>query len=66
MTALRKKRTPVEVPADVRILLKPIVEEREHFRLRADQVQELLVRMIMIARKTGRPRATEENYEEAA
>lgn len=66
MTGKRRKRNPVEVPADVRILLRPIVEGREAFQQRTEQVQDLLVRMILIARKSGRPKATEGNYEEAA
>ncbi|RYZ93281.1 MAG: hypothetical protein EOP06_01535 [Proteobacteria bacterium] len=66
MTGQRRKRTPVEVPADVRILLRPIVEGSEAFQKRTEQVQDLLVQMILIAKKTGRPKATEGNYEEAA
>jgi hypothetical protein len=61
-----KKREAIAVPSDVKIILKPVIEPIEQFLTRTDLVQDILIRLILLARKNGRPKSAEENYEEAA
>ena len=63
---LRKKREVVSIPLNVKVIYKPVFEHCEQFRERRKQVQEILARMVAIARKNGRPKLLEDDYEEAA
>ena len=61
-----KKKAVVEVPDDIKVLLIPHRESVENFRQRTNEVHDMLVRMILIARKQGRPNLKEMPDEKAA
>ena len=61
-----KKKAVVEVPDDIKIHFVPHRESVQCFRQRTNEVHDLLVRMILIARKQGRPNLKEIPDEEAA
>lgn len=50
----------------IRLIYCPTAEPTDLFQKRLSDVQTILVRMIMIGRKKGRPSAKEVIYEEAA
>ncbi len=62
----RQYSSATAVPSDIKILLKEVVESSGEFQKRIDQTQVLIVQMILLARKRGRPSEKEEQYEEAA
>lgn len=56
----------MEALGDFKIILHPHFERPEEFEKRTQEVQEILTKIILLARKRGRPSQKEVPYEEAA
>lgn len=66
MTRSRKSKFPTDIVNDIKIIFHPHFEKTEEFEKRTQEVQEMLIKIILLARKRGRPSTKEEAYEEAA
>lgn len=54
------------VADDIEVILIPKVESDAAFDERTQEVQEILKKVLLLARKKGRPSRKEEDYEQAA
>jgi len=66
MSSLVKQNSLDQVSEDICLIYCPTAEPTDLFQKRLCDVQSILVRMIMIGRKKGRPSSKEVSYEEAA
>lgn len=54
------------VADDIEVVLIPKVESDASFEERTQEVQEILKKVLLLARKKGRPSRKEDEYEQAA
>lgn len=66
MSSLIQQNSLGDNSDEMRLIYFPTAEPTELFQKRLGDVQSILVRMILIGRKKGRPSSKEVIYEEAA
>lgn len=66
MSAHHGRKVNIDSSESCRIIYCPVAESSEAFQKRRDEVQSIMVRMILLGRKKGRPSTKEEEYEKAA
>lgn len=64
--AERKDGLVRQTTDEIKVELIPSLESDEAFSNRTHEVQQIIKRVILIARKRGRPSMKEEEYEQAA
>ena len=66
MSTCHNRKVTFDSMEPFRIIFCPVAESSEAFQKRRDEVQSIMIRMILLGRKKGRPSAKEEEYEKAA
>lgn len=66
MSTRQYRQASVDSVESCRLIFYPVAELPESFRKRRDEVQAIMIRMILLGQKKGRPSTKEEAYEKAA
>lgn len=62
----RGAKIPRQIGSEYEIILCPVEEDHHEFQKRFNSVQAMVIRMIAIGRKKGRPLSKDVEYEDAA
>ncbi len=66
MTRGRKRNPLFAVRSDLPVTLYPTSEPGSEFMKRHDEVQSIIVKMILLSKRRGRPSEQDQDHEEAA